>query len=672
MARVKAEERERRSRDLRWRLAAVSAVFALGFAGVGLRVLRLQAKSPELLGRIAARQHTSDLKLEASRGGVIDRTGTKMAESIHTMSVFAHPRQVRASTSERRALAQVLDMKPKELDRRLEDQRPFVWLKRMASPEAAAKALALEIDGIGAEREQKRFYPGGALAGHLLGFVGIDGKGLEGLELFQDQVLAERDVRVRASRDGRRRLLYSLDAPEGLASPGMDLHLTVDATVQHVLERELTRAVESQQAVGASAVVLDPRTGAVLAMANWPTFNPNNISRARPASWRNRAVTDVFEPGSTIKPFVVAAAMAEGLGDLDTPMRCEEGSWRLGPGVLVRDTHAHDVLTWAEVLQVSSNICAAKIALDVGAARYHARLRAFGFGAPTGIDLPGEAAGLLRAASRWNRIDLGNVGFGQGLSVTTLQLAAAYGALANDGVLMRPYDVARILGPDGAVVSERGPQSLGRAVAAPIARRVLGALEAVVSDDGTAAAAALDGYRVAGKTGTAQKVDPATKTYGRGRIASFVGVVPADDPRLVIAVVIDEPKRSVYGGVVAAPVFRRVAAEALPYLGVAPSGPAAPAAPRRAPVLKLAHASPVQSTGSAAPPRRAADLARDADGRAMPNVQGLTARTALRVLEPYEVVPRIEGTGVVVRQRPEAGTPVERGEICDLQLSAEG
>lgn len=653
--------------SVRWRLRLVSLVFVAGFASVGARVVVLQTQSPARLADWVERQRERMVPMPPDRGRILDRKGKVLAESVETRSVYARPKEFRATAAERAVLASALGLSTKTLEKRLASPAPFVWLRRKAPPAVASAALALGVRGVGAEREPKRLYPAGELAAHVVGFAGTDFEGLEGVERLYDDVLAERGERVLAERDGRGRVVATPDAPPALVSPGLEIQLTIDMTIQHVLERELAEVAEAQRARGASAVVLEPETGRVLAMANWPTYDPNDLRTAVPARRRNRAVTDQFEPGSTMKPFLVAAAIHEGIGDLGSSLYCEDGAWRLARGVLIRDTHEYGRLTWRQVLQVSSNICAAKIALELGRERYHDYLRQFGFGEPTGVDLPGEASGRVPPWKSWYPVDLGVIGFGQGVSVTTLQLAAAYGALANGGRLLRPYVVERVVTPEGDTVHENRPRLVRRVIPATLARAMLEALESVVTPQGTAPKAAVAGYRIAGKTGTAEKVDPVRGGYGKGRVASFVGVAPADRPRLVIAVVVDEPKESSYGGVVAAPVFAAVASEALAQVGAPPSlAPApAPAEEKRPPAEDDAIARALAHTR---------DLLRVAAGgpqdQRMPDLSGLTARAALRLLDGLDVAARVEGTGVLVRQAPAAGAQVARGETASLLFAA--
>jgi cell division protein FtsI (penicillin-binding protein 3) len=392
---------------------------------------------------------------------------------------------------------------------------------------------------------------------------------------------------------------------------------------------------------------MDPRTGEILALANVPLFDPNLFLHSSPSSWRNRAVCDSFEPGSTFKTVLAAAALEEGLGRESDTFDCEGGSYRAG-STTIHDVHGHGLLTLREVLKFSSNIGAAKIADRVGRARLYDYIKRFGFGERTGVDVPGETAGILRPVCRWTAPDLYTHSFGQGLSVSAMQLAAAYAAVANGGNLVRPYVVKEVVSTKGEVVKRNTPVVVRRVVSAATARRIRAMLEGVCDPDGTGNVAAVPGLRVAGKTGTAQKVDPATGRYCRDRyVSSFVGMVPADEPRLLILVVVDEPKGAYYGGVVAGPVFRAVTQQTLAYLGRPAGG--------EGPTL----ASPA-TEGLPRPEVVVTDedvLAAMRGGR-MADLRGMTQRRVLRLLQAARISAEFTGTGYAVRQSPEPGAPL--------------
>jgi cell division protein FtsI (penicillin-binding protein 3) len=470
-------------------------------------------------------------------------------------------------------------------------------------------------------------------------------------------------------RDARGRKLLTNGVEDPQARQGASLTLTIDRQLQYVTEKALEKAVVESRAAAGMAVVLDPRTGELLALANAPRFNPNSPKDARPEAIRNRAVTDAFEPGSTLKAFVVATALDEKVINEDSEFDCEKGRWAVGRHV-VHDTHPHGLLKPRDILQVSSNIGAAKVAQKLGRERLFAAFQRFGFGEKVGLGLPGEGKGSVPFPRA--DISLATQAFGQGLTVTAVQLAAAYGALANGGVLMKPYLVSKVVDPDGVVLLENGPTAVRRVVSEKAARQVVAMLESVVEPGGTAPKARLDEYRVAGKTGTAQKVDPLAGGYSDKRIASFVGLVPAEAPRAVILVVIDEPKTDVYGGLVAAPVFKEIAQQAMPLLGVPPSRPAAVALPAPAAVARPARRE--KSAVVAAIERlEEMDAITEAMGEGtvrVPDLRGQSGRVAVTMLLGAALMPQLSGSGLVVAQRPAAGSLVERGTRISLELAS--
>ncbi|MGH7818629.1 MAG: penicillin-binding protein, partial [Candidatus Binatia bacterium] len=422
--------------------------------------------------------------------------------------------------------------------------------------------------------------------------------------------------------------------------------LTLDSALQYAAERELDRQVADTRARGGLVLMLDPQTGEMLAAAQNPSFDPNDLPSASAELWRNRIITDAFEPGSTLKALLAAAALDEGVASRTERFFCEEGRYRIGRNV-IRDHHAHGWLTFEEVFHVSSNICSAKLGARLGAERYGAVLRAFGLDQPTGIDLAGEQAGIVRTPRRWKPIELATVSFGQGIAVTPLQLANAYAALANGGLLMRPYLVRRVVREDGEVLLENEPKVVRRVVREATARVVTEILEGVVSGEGTGRFAAIPGIRVAGKTGTAQKVDTERGGYSRGRIASFVGYFPAEDPKVVLLVVVDEPQTSIWGGTVAAPVFREVGIAAMERFG-----------------LRLEEPSEAWQGDLLTPASFGAPPGAVRDG-----YLGLSLREALALARAEGVTVEVSGSGYVVRQEPPPGEPVAAGAVIRLELA---
>ncbi len=649
---------ERRRFGVRVRVT-VLGLCAFVAAGVVLhRAWRVQViEAEELLSR-APRRDLGVLTIQPRRGSIYDRSGNELAVSLQADSVFADPRSLLRSGADPRYVARrlvaLLGGNVEELSRRLgRSSRRFVWVRRHVTPRQAQAVRAARLPGVGLRKEARRYYPNRELAAHLLGFVDRDGKGIEGIELSFDDVLRGRPRRVEALRDARRRIVFSDALLHREPELGSDLYLTIDRRIQYIAERELQLAVRTFEARGGSVVVLDPRTGEILAMANAPRFNPNDRRGISPSSWRNRAVTDRFEPGSTVKPFTVAAALAAHVVRPGERIDTEGGVLQVGEDV-IRDSHRHGVLSLTEVLAYSSNVAVAKLAQRLGKERLYRALRRFGFGRPTGIPLPGEAAGILRHYRKWYDLDAASIAFGQGMSVTTVQLALAMASLANGGKLLEPMLVRRVVRPDGSVARQGRPRLRRRVVDRGVARLLSDMLTTVTGPNGTAPQAAIEGFLVAGKTGTAQKADYVRGGYAKGKwIASFVGFVPAERPRIVVAVVVDEPVVAHAGGVVAAPVFRRIASATLQHLGVVPRrtmGRARPVAWRRS-----------GSQGAPRGPGLALPPLKTRPGQ-MPDLRGRTAREALTALTELRLRPRLLGSGLVVGTRPAPGAPVHEGE----------
>lgn len=599
----------------------------------------------EELARQANNQHIRHVRLRPHRGPIVDRNGDLLARSADVPSIAAFPRAFAGQEDKIPALASAIGMAPKALRQKLDSKRSFVWLRRRAQPRVERAVSALSLKGINIVSEGRRFYPHGALAAHVLGMVGLDGTGLYGIERHFEQRLrgSERTITVDRSIGGGTAITGGFEAKP---LDGSRVELTIDSDIQAATERELAEGVGSVGASGGAAVVLDPRTGEVLALANVPTYNPNNpgsgTDRLHRDRFRNRAVTDPYEPGSTFKALLAAAAFEENVTRPNEMFDCENGSYQFGTAV-IHDSHRHGMLSFAQVIQYSSNIGAAKVGDRLGKERLFKYIRAFGFGARTGIELPDETRGLLRPVNSWARIDIATHSYGQGLSVTPLQMAVAFGALANKGALMKPYMVRRVVASSGDVLLENEPKIVQQVVSPESAATTTEMLRRVVEvEGGTGGKARLDDFPVAGKTGTAQKVDPKTKRYSDKIIASFAGYVPADDPRLVIVVVVDEPTTARFGGVVAAPIFRTIAEAALPMVGVYPPGPSGPE-PAHAPDLTLVSAPP--------PPM-------PTDPNTTPNFVGLSLREAMTRARSigYGNV-RVAGTGYVRQQEPPAGTP---------------
>jgi cell division protein FtsI (penicillin-binding protein 3) len=545
------------------RIRLLLCLFALVFAGTLARAVWLQGVQAGTLERMATRQHVETEKIPAGRGTIFDRTGEPLAIGEQATTVYADPRLVKDPRKVAIAAARALDLDANELYPLLADRsRHFVYVERKADPDEAEKLRKQELPGLGFYAEERRTYPQRTVAAHVLGYAGLDNEGLEGLEASLDDVLAGKPGSQTIVRDPFGQVIDVIDTKA--ERPGRDVFLTLDHRMQANAERVLRETVQQWDAKGATAVVLDPHTGAVLAMANAPSFDANKFGAAGRARVRNRAITDTYEPGSTFKLVTVAAALSEKLVAPST-------KFTLAPTIRVADRiiHEHEprptqVMSVAQILFQSSNIGTITLAQLLGRDRVASWIDRFGFGSPTGVDFPGESGGIVLPPERWSGSTIGNVPIGQGIAVTALQMAAAYGAIANGGVLHEPYLVERI----GEERRGRGPGR--RVVSETVAAQVMTMLRDVVSaEGGTGAAAAVPGYTVAGKTGTAAK--PERGGYSTSRyVASFAGVVPAKDPRLVILVSVDEPRKAIWGGVVAAPAFSQIARFGLHYLEVAP------------------------------------------------------------------------------------------------------
>lgn len=556
-------------------LLGALALLAL-FGLVAQRAWRLQTVEGPRLREMAEQQYLKQIELPPRRGTIYDRHGIPLAVSVDVDSVYANPRMIGERAAEvARVLGELLEIDPWALQQQLSSRRYFVWIKRRIPAAQAKRVRELKQRGIFLTKESRRFYPSGGLGATVVGFSGLDARGLEGIELAYEEWLRGTSLRIAGLRDALGRSVLS-EGAQPVEGATHDLTLSLDKFVQFETQQALADALPGvmPKTGWIAAVVMDPRTGDVLAMASAPSFDPNHYERASPSEWRNRAVADAFEPGSTLKVFSIGAALELGLVKPEDVFDCEKGKWRIGH-YTIRDSHAHDQLTVAGILKKSSNIGASKIGFLLGKARLHQVYRQAGFGRETGVHLKGARAGVLRSPTRWSDVGLANLAFGQGLTTTVLHLAQAFGAVANGGVMMRPRLVLAAKNDRGEAV--RGFSARGERVFTPrTANLLLDLLRAVVEPGGTGVDAALERYTVAGKTGTAQKVDPVTRLYSTDRwVSSFVGVVPASQPRLVIAVVVNDPEgEKHYGGEVAGPIFKRIAERSLGYLGVKPDRPA--------------------------------------------------------------------------------------------------
>jgi cell division protein FtsI (penicillin-binding protein 3) len=659
----------------RGRIGALTVVLIALFLLIALRLAALVVFDGPRLTSLARSEHTGEVALAAPRGPLADRNGEALALSAETRSVYARPAQLLAAAPEQRAsLAAALGITRSELEAKLHRGAPFVWLRRHLPPAQAQAAEALGLDGVGALSEYKRFYPEGTLAAPVVGLAGMDGQGLSGLELQYDRLIRGEPVVLRFYHDALGHPIF--DSPLALKTPeaGARVVLTLDARIQALAENHLAAEVRTSGARRGAAVVLDPFSGQVLALANIAADGASLGERLH-----DTAVQDAFEPGSTMKGLLASIALQDGAITPNQRIYCEDGAYTVARRV-IHDDSPHGWLDLGGIIEVSSNIGASKIALKLGSDRFYDGLRAFGLGGRTGIDLPGEANGILRKPATWREIDLANHGFGQGVGVTPIQLAVAYAAIANGGYLVRPYVVKAAYDAAGRPLLTHTPEALRRVISPDVAHTMNRLLQSVVNGpDGTGRLARVNDFVVAGKTGTAQMVNPTTGAYYQSRlVASFVGFLPAEDPRLVILVVLYDVAHGHFGGLTAAPVFSQIASGALSDLNVASTGPhydtasllpfARPAGEE--PREESRNDSRDDSLDQAVGALPGSDLGGDDSTAAaltgddrIPDFSGLSLRRAFALAGRRHLNLEVEGDGYVVAQRPAPGAAAGAGSV---------
>ena len=555
------------------RIGIIGVMFLVLILVIGVKAVYLQLFCGSWLSEKAADQYAKDLVTAGKRGVIYDRNHHEIAVSIGTTSLAAYPARLENKRSAAKALANILGLNSRKLSKKLDSKRTFVWIKRNASPKELSDVKALGLNGIDFIPSYSRFYPNKTLAAQVLGFTGTDGHGLEGVEYYYDKILRGQENSLVILKDalgrGFAKEAKAAEASLTIEDQAKNIVLTLDRTIQFITENALNEAVAQFSAKSGMAIVMDPQTGALLAMANVPLFNPNTFGRFPRDAWRNRTITDPFEPGSTMKIFTAAAALESGSCSPSTIFFCENGAYRIGRNV-IHDTHPRGWLSLQQIVKFSSNIGVVKVIESIGPDPLYRTLTNFGFGEKTRLDCPGETAGVLSSPKRWTRVDTGTISFGQGISVSALQLVTAASAIANGGNLMRPYIVAAVSDHNGRIVERTEPHVVRTAVTPKTAGIVKRIMKTVITEGGTGVNAALEGYSVSGKTGTAQKIDDTGK-YARGKyVSSFLGFAPADEPKIVILVVVDEPQGEHYGGIVAAPAFKKIAHETLNYLNIPP------------------------------------------------------------------------------------------------------
>lgn len=652
---------------LRRRLTVAAGVLACWVLAIEVRLVVLQVLQHDELSVRAERQQSETQKTPGKRGEIVDRHGRLLAYSVDADTIYAVPTDMADPVAAATQLCQAFD----ECDRQVREQllerlgrkrkngslTSFQYVKRRATPLEAKRVAALDLKGIGFMKESKRFYPNRELAAHLLGYVGTDNAGLHGLEATYDKTVRGREGTMLVQTDARGHAFSRLDRPP---TTGGSLELTIDQQLQFIVERELKAGVEAARADGGTAVAVDPHTGEILAMASWPTFNPNQYAGSSDSALRNRAVQDLYEPGSTFKLVTASAAIEEKVVTPDEIIDVSAGLIRFGSRV-IDDMHRYGPLSFTDVIVKSSNVGAIKVGLKVGPERMGLYIRRFGFGRPSSPDFPSESPGIVWNASKLNDSALASVSMGYQIGVTPLQMAAAASVIANGGTLYEPHVVRATV--KGGVRTPVPPKVVRRAILPETAATLTTIMEGVVTA-GTAKAARLVNFTVAGKTGTADKLVNGRYSPSQQNV-SFVGFVPSRNPVMTVIVMIDSPRvGGDTGGAIAAPIFKRIADASLRMMGVTPTLNQPP------PVLVARRDdNPVTTTAAPLAPAIVTMSANMTDGGGLPDLRGLSARDALRELARLGLTARMEGAGMVVEQTPAAGSPIEPGGACTLVLN---
>jgi cell division protein FtsI (penicillin-binding protein 3) len=649
------------------RIYALIVVMALWGCVIGVRLMFLQVVHSAYYKKRAERQQQRPIEVSPRRGIIYDRNGSELAISTKVDSVFAVPDEIENLDATAKTLSALTRVPTAELLEKLDTQKSFVWIKRKLNANQAAAVRRANLPGIYFEKEDMRFYPKRELAAHVLGYVDIDEKGLGGLEYRYNSSVGGEPGRILVMTDGRRRSFNSIEQP---VAPGANLITTIDENIQYIVEKEIAATVAATRAKGISIIVMDPRSGEILAMGNYPTFNPNEYAKYSPQSWVNRAVSHTYEPGSTFKIVTAASAFEEGLAEPSEVIDCQMGKITVF-GRVIHDWKRFGLLTVKQVMQNSSDVGAIKLGLRVGDERFAEHIAQLGFGKLTSIDLPGEERGLARPVSRWTKSSIGSIAMGQEIGVTPLQIVRMVSTVANGGILYDPYVVKKVEHPQKGILSQTEPHG-ERVMSAETAAKLQDMLEGVVTD-GTAKSGRLEGYTAAGKTGTAQKIEEATGRYSATKyVASFAGFAPATNPVIAMIVMVDEPVGAHHGGEVGAPVFKRIAEQVLRYMSVPPDVPSY--APQYAvkqrkppsPPKPLRKPEPQGTLMNASLTNEDAQFGDitvpDFQGKSLRQVTEETLKAGLRL--------QSIGSGAAVEQMPPPGTNLRAGARIQVRFSS--
>nr|NJM03690.1 penicillin-binding protein 2 [Desulfobacula sp.] len=553
---------------IRRRIVVIQVIMVASILLLCGKSFDIQVFKAKELSEKAENDYSRTITIKGERGQILDQNMNKLGASIDAVTITACPAKITDPGDAAKKIGTLLGINPKNLKETLSSKRMFAWVQRGVTPDQAEKIRELNITGIYFENDSRRYYPYRSLAAQVIGFTGADDAGLEGLENRYNSVLEGRSRKISLTRDGNGRIL-DYEKKRDSELKGDSIVLTLDKKIQFLSEQALEEAVTNHHARSGMALVMRPATGEILAMAHYPEFNPNNYKGYGRDAYRNRAVTDAFEPGSAMKVFTAAAALEKGVTP-KTIIFCEKGTYRIG-SFTIHDTHSYEWLTISQIIQLSSNIGAAKITESIGDKALYNCLAGFGFGSRTNIGITGETPGNLIPYRKWSKIDSGAISFGQGISASALQLVTGISAIANGGNVMKPLLVKKIISNQGETLQEYPPEIVRRAVSPKTAGEIKAMMNLVVSEEGTGTKAGIDGYEICGKTGTAQKVSEGGKGYAKNKYTSvFAGFAPLEKPELAILVIVDEPQKQYYGGDVAAPAFKTIMAESFNYLNIPP------------------------------------------------------------------------------------------------------